>query len=355
MYMKKKYIVKLNNKLTIKDILYIIQSSSKHIVYLTDKNGNLLGSINDGDIRRSLLKGFNLNSKIKSLYYKNTIFLNKKLERNELIKILEKNKISSIPILKNKKIEKVIFLDDLIKNKFIKESDKYNVIIMAGGYGKRLLPITKKTPKCLINITKKKKIIDYIIENLAYHNLKTLHFINYFQSAKIIKYVTKKYKSKFHLYFHKEQIPMGTAGGLRQLYKNTNLSENFILINSDVLSKIDFSSLISFHKRSKSIFTVVTKQLNQKLSFGSITNKSEVLHDIEEKPTISFFINAGIYVFSKKILNYIPKNSKKYSMTDLIKKVKDKRKTIKIFHSYEEWHDVGTHEKLIEIRKKFKN
>ena len=65
---------------------------------------------------------------------------------------------------------------------------------------------------------------------------------------------------------------MGTAGGLRQLYKNTNLSENCILINSDVLSKIDFSSLISFHKRNKSIFTVVTKQLNQKLSFGSITN-----------------------------------------------------------------------------------
>ena len=352
---KKNYIVKLDNKLTIKDILYIIQNSSKQIVYLTDKNGNLLGSINDGDIRRSLLRGFNLNSKIQSIYFKRTAYLNKELKNNEIVKILKKKKISSIPILKNKKIIKVVFLKDLIKNTTNSATKNYDVIIMAGGYGKRLLPLTKNTPKCLININKKKKIIDYVIENLGKYNLKTLHFMTYYKSEKIVNYVSKKYKTKFNLYFHKEKKPMGTAGGLRELVKNKNLSENFILINSDILTKIDFSSLILFYQKNKSIFTVVTKKINQKLSFGSITNKSEVLDTIEEKPTISFFINAGIYLFSKKLLRLIPKNSKDYKMTDLIKKIKGKRKKIKIFHSYEDWHDVGSHEKLKEMRKRLKS
>ena len=102
---KNKYIIKLNDKLTIKDILYFLQKSSKQIVYLVNNKNYLLGSINDGDIRRSLLKGNNLNTKIKNIYYKKTIHLKKSnFNSNDIIKILEKRKISSIPILKNKKL-----------------------------------------------------------------------------------------------------------------------------------------------------------------------------------------------------------------------------------------------------------
>ena len=226
---------------------------------------------------------------------------------------------------------------------------------MAGGYGKRLLPVTKNTPKCLIKINKKNRIIDFLISNLMKYNLNTVHFITHFQGAKIKNYITKKYKSKLNLYFHKEKIPTGTAGGLKKLYKNNSLSENFILINSDVISEIDFSSLVNFYNNNKSLFTIVTKLIRQKLSFGSIKSRSELLYNIEEKPTISYFVNTGIYVFSKKFLRLIPSQPKKYDMTDLITKIKSKRKKVKIFHSYEDWHDVGTHEKLNELRKKFKN
>ena len=352
---KNKYIIKLNNKLTIKDILSLLQKSSKKIVYLINDKNHLLGSINDGDIRRSLLKGSDLNTKIKSIYYKKTHHLDKVVNNEEIIKILEKKKISSIPLTKNKKVVKVIFLDDLLKKPSHKDIKKLDVIIMAGGYGKRLLPITKNTPKCLIKINKKNRIIDFLISNLMKYNLNNVHFITHFQSTKIKNYITKKYKSKLNLYFHKEKIPTGTAGGLKQLYKNNSLSENFILINSDVISEIDFSSLVNFYYNNKSLFTIVTKLIRQKLSFGSIKSRSELLYNIEEKPTISYFVNTGIYVFSKKFLRLIPSQPKKYDMTDLITKIKSKRKKIKIFHSYEDWHDVGTHEKLNELRRKFKN
>ena len=130
---KNKYIIKLNDKLIIKDILNFLQKSSKQIVYLVNNKNHLLGSINDGDIRRSLLKGNDLNTKIKNIYYKKTVYLkNKNLSSNDIIKILEKKKISSIPILNNKKLVKVIFLDDLL-NKPTKERENFDVIIMAGG------------------------------------------------------------------------------------------------------------------------------------------------------------------------------------------------------------------------------
>tara|TARA_B100000401_G_C52783856_1_gene709714 strand:- start:227 stop:1294 length:1068 start_codon:yes stop_codon:yes gene_type:complete len=352
---KNKYIIKLNDKLTIKDILNFLQKSSKQIVYLVNDKNYLLGSINDGDIRRSLLKGNDLNTKIKNIYYKKTIHLkNNNSSYSDIIKILEKKKISSIPILKNKKLVKVIFLDDLL-NKPVKEKENFDVIIMAGGYGKRLLPLTKNTPKCLIQIDKNRKIIDFLLSHLIKYNLNTVHFITYFKGIKIHNYIKKKYNSKLKFFFYKEKKPSGTAGGLSYLRKNKNLSENFIVINSDVISEIDFSSLIKFYKNNKSLFTVVTKLVKQKLSFGSIKNKSEILYNIEEKPTISYFINAGIYVLSKKFLNYIPRSNKKFDMTDLISKIQNKKNKIKIFHSYEDWHDVGTHEKLNELRKKYKN
>ena len=126
---KNKYIIKLNDKLTIKDILNFLQKSSKQIVYLVNDKNYLLGSINDGDIRRSLLKGNDLNTKIKNIYYKKTIHLkNNNSSYSDIIKILEKKKISSIPILKNKKLVKVIFLDDLL-NKPVKEKENFDVII----------------------------------------------------------------------------------------------------------------------------------------------------------------------------------------------------------------------------------
>ncbi len=121
-----------------------------------------------------------------------------------------------------------------------------------------------------------------------------------------------------------------------------------------MITKIDFSSLIKFHLNNKSSFTIVSKLLNQKISFGSITYKSDILHSIEEKPTVSFFINAGIYVLKKAILKQIPKQKKIFNMTDLIEKIKQKKIKVKIFHSYEEWHDVGSHEKLNELKKKYK-
>ncbi len=351
---KKNYIITLKDQLTLKDVLYIIQSNAKQIVYFVDKNKKLLGSMNDGDIRRLLLKGFNLSSKVKSLYYKKTIFLKKIIDKNELIKFLKRKKISSIPIVQNKKIKKIIFFEDLIKSKLDDKSSNFDIVIMAGGYGKRLMPLTKRTPKCLINITKNKKIIDFIIDSLEPYGFKKIHFINYFQSNQIAKYVSNKYKNKYELFFHKEKKPMGTAGGLKELYKNKNLSENFIIINSDVITEIDFSSLTRFHVSNKSSFTIVSKLLSQKIGFGSINYKSDLLHSIEEKPTVSFFINAGIYVTCKKILRLIPYQKGIFNMTDLVKKIKNKKIKIKIFHSYEEWHDVGSHEKLNELRKKYK-
>ena len=145
---------------------------------------------------------------------------------------------------------------------------------------------------------------------------------------------------------------MGTAGGLRLIDKKL-VSDNFILINCDIVSGIDLNSLLRFHLKNNSDLTIVSKLKNYQLEFGSITNIKEDLIYLDEKPILNFFVNAGIYVINKKCLNILRKSKQTKSyldMPDFINLIKNQKKKIKIFHSYEDWSDVGTHAELKKIR-----
>ena len=355
--MKKNILIKLNDKTNVWDALKKLQKTSKKILFVTDKSGRLIGSINDGDIRRALLKGLTLSTKLKFVYNKKVYSIRKEKNREELVKIFKKKKITSIPFVSSeKKIKKIYFMDELLffqKNSSFFKND-FDAVIMAGGFGKRLMPLTRNKPKCLVNITKSTKIIDAILIRLKKYGFKKIFFINHYKHNQICHYVEKKYSKTFDLKFIREKTPLGTAGGLNLLKNEKNISKSFLVINSDIISEINFKTLLEFHSTSKSLLTVVTKKLSQKLSFGSVKYKLENLLSIDEKPTISFFINAGIYLVSTKVLKYI-NPSKKIDMNSFIEKIKNKRKKIKIFHSYEDWYDVGTIEKLREVRKKYKN
>jgi dTDP-glucose pyrophosphorylase len=333
----------VNKNISVKEAMKILQESSKKILCVIDKKKNLLGVVNDGDIRRSLLNNNSLDLKICHVMHKKPITIDYKTPDNLIKKIMIKKKIDAIPVLKNKKILNILFFDEI----FEVESEKTHIVINAGGIGQRLAPLTLKKHKTLLKINNK-SILSYIIENFINQGFKDFKLILRYKSDQILKYLKKK---KLNLYFDyiKEKKPLGTCGGVALISKKS-ISQNFILINCDIISGIDFNSLLSFHKNSHADLTVVTSRKKIKLKYGSIENEGFDMLSLEEKPEINFMVNAGIYVLNKNCLKYI-KINKKFDIPDLLKILQKKKKKIKIYPTNEYWFDIGSKEELNEFKK----
>ena len=332
----------ISNKVTINNALKKIQENGSKILCCVNKNNELKGIINDGDIRRAIIKKISLNTQIKKILNKNPVTANYSSSIDEIKRIFLKNKIDVLPVIKNKQIINIISKDDIINI-----NNQTSIVIIAGGEGKRLYPHTKKKPKILVKINKRLTIGDTLINNFISQGFDHFIFLLHHKSKKIKSHFINRYKNT-SIDFVTERIPLGTCGGL-SLLKKENLSKNFILINCDIATGIDFGSLIYFHENQKADLTIVTYQKKIDLPYGNINFDNYNLTSVEEKPDITFTINTGIYVINKDLLDYLDKN-KKIDFTDFIKTLRNKNKKIKIYPSLEYWYDIGTPKDLIDFK-----
>ena len=243
-----------------------------------------------------------------------------------------------IPLInKSGKIIQVFFWEDILNKSPI---NKINlpVLIMAGGVGSRLQPYTFVLPKPLIPINNK-TIIERIIENFQNFGCNNFYVSINFKS-KIIKHFFGDLKTKSKFNFLEEKKPLGTIGGAKKLLKNN--FKNLIVSNCDIISKINVSDLVNFHKKNNYDITMVASTKGHTIPYGVCEiDKSGTLKHIKEKPHFDFLINIGIYVLKKDALNQIPSN-KRFDMTDLIQKIQSKGYKVGIFPIYDhDWVDVG--------------
>ena len=327
----------------------ILEKSKIKIICYLGKNKKLIGVVNDGDIRRAILRGFKLDQHIKDILNYNPITADFKTSEQDIQDLMLKKCINFIPILKKNTFYKIAILENPRKN----DNHETDIIIMAGGYGKRLLPITKKTPKTLINVSPKLKLIDIILQKLIKSNLTKISFITFYKKLEIMKYIQQNYE-KYNFNFFTEKQKLGTAGGL-SLLNIQKLSNHIVLMNCDIVSSINVNDLINFHIKNKSNLTIVTTSKNFKLSYGAINNLDLDFSDINEKPVLNFIISAGIYIIDKSMLKYLKSNTfKSIDMPEFIKIIQKKQKTIKLYHAFESWIDVGTPDDLNHLKKMYK-
>ena len=327
--------IKININSNIKQALKVISKGAIKVAIVVDKEDKLLGTLTDGDIRRGFLKGLNLNSPIKSVVFKNPIVAKKNDNKENLLKISLSKKIYQIPVVdNNNKVIGIHVLDELLN--FKKKSNK--VVIMAGGRGMRLRPLTNDIPKPMLKLGNK-PILQIIIERFrqsGYTNF--VICVNY--KSKIIKNFFgdgRNFDVKIN-YIH-EKKRMGTAGAL-SLFKNKP-KEPFFVVNGDLLTNLDFEKLLDFHYNNKSIATMCITEYNIESPYGEVKLDLENVISVVEKPKHRFFINAGVYVLDPKCLNLIPK--KFFDMTSLFNKIIiNKHKTIS-FPIGELWLDIGKH------------
>ena len=346
-------LLKILKDKSIKEALEVIENGNLKIAFVVDENNILLGSISDGDIRRGFLKGLGFDSSILDLFNKCPIVANiSEFEANlKRICIESEDKITAIPLIDDKGLLVDVYY---FNDKYLTKVHNNNVVLMVGGLGSRLTPLTEDTPKPMLNVGGK-PILETIVKGFSDNGFINItmclgykaDFIkNYFQDGSNfgvnIKYIT-------------ENKRMGTAGALTLLDKK--LDEPFFVMNGDLLTNVNFDKLLDFHKSYNCKATMCVREYDIEVPYGVVDIVNEQVSSIKEKPVHKFYVNAGIYVLEPECIDLVPINEF-YDMPSLFSKLLDAKEKIIPFPLQEYWLDIGKisdYERAeFEFHKKFK-
>ncbi|MTI59626.1 MAG: CBS domain-containing protein [Firmicutes bacterium] len=328
----------INEEITIKEAIKKLDETAKKILLIT-RDTVLKGVITDGDIRRWILMNGDLTEKVKLIMNHNPIYLMCG-EESKAKDIMKKKLIEAIPVVNG---EKEVVDIILWKDFYVKELKSYNfiigpVVIMAGGKGTRLDPITKIFPKPLVPIGNI-PIVERIINRFENFGCKKFYLtINY--KKNLIKAYFNDLNRKYEIEYIEEEKPLGTAGSLYLL--KDKIKGPFFVSNCDVLVDGNYYKMLKFHQENKNKITVVTSLKFFTVPYGVIElNDESIIREIIEKPEFDFLINTGMYILEPETLENIPAN-KFYQLTDLIKKYIKKGERIGAYPvSEESWLDMG--------------
>ena len=334
------FVLNWNSK--IKDAIINLNKSQKRIVII-EKNNKFYGVINDGDIRRGLIKGFSINDDLEKIVNKKPKILKSKQSTDQVARYMNKHNIYQIPVVDNFKKVKGLYIYDFEQNKL-----NNNVfVIMAGGLGKRMLPLTKLTPKPMLKF-KGKPILEHIILKAKKEGFRNFIISVYYKKEIIKNYFKNGSKLGINIEYIEESKPQGTAGSLSKL-KNYS-EQDFVITNSDVITDISYKDLLQYHKKKRSNFTIVTKLYESQIPFGVVKIKNNKLKSILEKPVNLEHINAGIYCINSNIFQDI-KFRNKLDMNELLDQIKISN-DILVYPIHEYWRDIGNLSAYKEINSK---
>jgi dTDP-glucose pyrophosphorylase/predicted transcriptional regulator len=319
---------------SVRDAIDNLIASSKRIVLVVSEDERFLGTISDGDIRRGLLRGIGLESRLSEIIQRAAIVAPPEMPRDVVKQLMLTHKIQQIPIINSSNQ-----LQGLLEWDYLDSAPERNnlFVVMAGGEGRRLLPHTLNTPKPMVLIHGK-PILEHIILRARADG-----FFNFVVVAHHFSHVIEKYfgdgsKWEVSIKYVIEDKPLGTAGGLHSLLDV--VSEPIIVSNGDVLSDLVYSDLLQFHLDTGSSATMAVRQYEFAHPFGVVSIEGSRITLVQEKPVFHSFINAGIYAISKESLLLLERNSP-MSMTELFEKLRVHDYLVSAFPIYESWIDIG--------------
>ncbi|EGK8036565.1 CBS domain-containing protein [Campylobacter lari] len=324
--------LKLAKNASIQEALKIIGSERVRIALVVE-NDKFLGVISDSNIRRALLNGKKLEDSIETIYTKNSLTIKENTSKEELLKLASQTDIYDFPVLNSE--NEVIAIKSIAS--ILKEKSFENeVVLMVGGLGSRLGELTKNIPKPMLKIGKK-PILENIVLNFKEQGFKKFIFCVNYKKEVICDYFQEGKSWGVEISYIKEKQKLGTAGAL-SLVKD--MKKSFIVMNGDILTKLDFDQLIQEHKKSKAVMSVVLREFEQQIPYGVVKISNNDIKDIEEKPMQKFLVSAGIYVLEPEVLKYIKKDVY-LDMPNLIKRLLDKKLKINSYILQDYWIDIG--------------
>ena len=336
----------LNPTSTIKEALKVINDGAMQIALVIDSEDKLLGTLSDGDIRRALLNDFKLSNSIENIIFKEPTVCNINDTKEKILDVAIAKKLYQIPIIDDDgKLLGIEEVDELLKLK--EKSNK--IVLMVGGLGTRLRPLTDNIPKPMLKVGNK-PILETIIANFKKYGFVNIILCVSYKSEVIIDYFKDGSEFGVNIEYIHEDKRMGTAGAL-SLIRN-KLNESFFVMNGDLLTNINFERMMEYHLSNKSVATMGVREYDFQVPYGVVNIDGKDILSIEEKPVHKFFVSAGVYVLDSKSLIFVPDNEF-YDMPTLFEKVIEEKLKSVSFPIYEYWLDIGRMEEFEKANDEF--
>lgn len=327
----------------------------KHRLLIVTDDGRFRSMLSIGDIQRAIIRGMAMENPIIGILRDKTNVASIHDSREEVEKYVKERKTEFMPIIDDEgNIIDVLFWDELFHSDVIHRSAEFNlpVIIMAGGKGTRLRPLTNVLPKPLIPIgeqTMLEDIMDRFVE-CGCHDF----YVSVNYKAEIIKrYLDNLGKPQYNISYFQEDKPLGTAGSLHLL--RDKITDTFFVSNCDIIIEEDYGEILKYHRENHNEITVVAAIKNLAIPYGTLETKEEgLLSDIKEKPEYTFKINTGMYILEPHLINEIPQDEF-YHITFLIEKLMKEGRRVGVYPINEgSWIDVGNWDEYLKFVNKDK-
>ena len=342
---------KINTYSSILEALKYIDEAgtSFSTIFVVDEQNKVQGSLTDGDIRRGLLKGISINDKVSVIMQKAFRFIKHKdlVDYTGHLEDFRSKNIRFVPVLDEQgKISEILDLDVIF------DVLPLDAFILAGGKGERLLPVTRTIPKPLIQVGEK-PILGHNISRLMSYGIKNIFISVNYLSDKIEEYFGNGSSYNVNIKYAKESKPLGTIGSISLIADQ--LGDEILVMNSDLLTNIDFSDFYRSFKSSGADMAVVVKPFYQDIPYAVIeTDDKNFITKIQEKPTFTYYTNAGIYIIKKHLLSFI-KGGEVLDATDFIERVINSKIKVYNYPIVKYWLDIGSPEELKRAREDIKH
>lgn len=325
----------LNPEDSIQAAVKLLHSSGARIALVIDANRKLLGTVTDGDIRRALIKHIDMSSPVQDIMNMNPVTALKSESRSAIMSKMKNLDLLHIPIVDKDNV----FIELETLHELLSEKKYENpVFLMAGGFGKRLRPLTSDMPKPLLPVGSR-PILETIIMQFIESGFQNFYISTYYKADMIQKHFGDGSSWGVSIQYVHESKPLGTAGALGMLPKDiTRLP--IIMMNGDLLTKVDFQQLLDFHNEHKCVATMCVREYDFQVPYGVVTVKDVGIDSIVEKPVQRFFVNAGIYVLEPSLINKVDGLSY-IDMPTFLSDRKQSGECINAFPIHEYWIDIG--------------
>jgi len=306
------------------------------ILFVVDDNLKLLGSLTDGDLRRGFIRGLGFDDEILAFVQPNPYYITKGEDVFEKIELYKAKNFKIVPILNDDK--QIINIINFRETYTIIPAD---AVLMAGGEGKRLRPLTENTPKPLLKVGDK-PIIEYNIDRLAKVGVKNINISINYLGNQLIEYFGTGESRGLNIKYAQENKPLGTIGSI--LLVESFEHEDILVMNSDLLTNIDFADFFRTYQAANADMAVAATSYHVDVPYAVLEiGEGTEVKSLKEKPRYTYYSNAGIYIIKKDILKMIPKDQF-YDITDLMERVLEMNMKLITYPINGYWLDIGKHE-----------
>lgn len=339
---------------SLREVMACINRNSCGLALILDADGRLIRTLTDGDIRRAVLAGISLDATAGELLDRRDVVPTRDpvtaragTPRAELLHIMHERTIHHLPLLDEAgRVTGVALLDDLVAAADL----PMQAVVMAGGFGSRLTPLTDEVPKPMLHVGDK-PILEHIVGQLQQAGIRRVSFTTHYRPEAIEEHFGGGENFGLEIAYVNEDQPLGTAGALSLLGP---CEEPMLVMNGDILTRVDFRAMLAFHREHGADLTVGVRQYDMSVPYGVVRCEGTAVRAIEEKPVVNFLVNAGIYLIGPAAHRSIP-SSQRFDMTDLIAKLTAEGRSVAAFPIVEYWLDIGRHGDYSQAQQDFKS